>query len=85
MLIPQVLGDLAQPDGHLAAAVKPVDGPHCLIKSLLGQFLRRLGVPALGEQKFVDRLRVLAVDGIQILHGVSPPFSGVFICYIRLG
>ena len=27
----------------------------------------------------------LEVDGIQILHGVSPPFSGVFICYIRLG
>ena len=81
MLIPQVLGDLAEPDGDLAPAVEPVDGPHRLVKGLLGQFLRQVGVMALGEEKFVDRLGVLAVNGVHIFHKRSL-LPGVFISYI---
>ena len=80
MLIPQVLCDLAQPDGELAAAVKPVDGADGLIEGLLCQLLGQITVPAQGQEEFLDRLGVLPVDLMHIVHK-TPPFTS----YIRFG
>ena len=71
MLIPQVLCDLAQPDGELAGAVKAVDGADGLVKGLLGQLLGKVFVVGLGEEEVIDRLGILAVNGIHILHRAS--------------
>ena len=80
MLIPQVFGDLAEPDGELAAAVKPVNGADGLIEGLLCQVLGQICVPALSQEEFIDRLGVLLVDLMHIVHR-TPPFT----CYIHFG
>ena len=77
LLVPQVLGDLAQPDGQLAGAVEAADGANRLVKGLLGQLLRQVRVPALRQEKFIDRVGVTAVDGVHILHAV-PSFRLIY-------
>ena len=71
MLVPQVLGDLAQPDGHFARPVEPSDGADGLVKSLLGQLLRQVRVMSLGQEELVDGLGVLLVNGAHIVHQMS--------------
>ena len=77
VLVPQVLGDLAQPDGHLAGAVEPVDGPDGLVEGLLGQLLRQVGVMALGEEKFIDGPGMGLVNFFHVGQGHLPPLCQV--------
>ena len=70
MLVPKVLGDLAQPHRDLAGAVE-ADG---LVEGLLGQLLCQVCIPALGQEKFIDGLGMLLVEPAHILHGHPPSF-----------
>ena len=76
VLEPQVLGNLAQPDGDLAGPVKAVHGFDGLVKGLLGQLLGKAGVAALGKEKLINRLGVLLVNLLHVLQGPQPPFTG---------
>ena len=75
MLVPKVLGDLAQPHRDLAGAVETVHRADGLVEGLLGQLLCQVCIPALGQEKFIDGLGMLLVEPAHILHGHPPPFS----------
>ena len=77
VLIPQVLGNLAQPDGDLAASVEPADGADGLVEGLLGQLLRQVRVAALGQEELIDGLGVLPLNGAHIIHR-GPSFHPVY-------
>ena len=61
MPVKKVFGDLAQPDGYLAAAVKPFQRQESLQKGFLRQLFRQLCIMAHGEQKMVDDLPIFFV------------------------
>ena len=77
VLVPQVFGDLAQPDGNLAAPVNPPDGADRLAKGPRGQLLRQVRVMALGQEELVDGLGVLTVNGAHIIHR-GPSFHPLY-------
>ena len=55
-----------------------MDGPDRLVKGLLGQLLRHVGIVAQGEEKFVHRRGMAAVDFVQIFHGGSPSLLSIY-------
>ena len=73
-----IISQFGGPDGELAAAVKPINGANGLIEGLLCQVLRQIRVLALSQEEFIDRLGVLLVDLMHIVHR-TPPFT----CYIH--
>ena len=66
-----VPGDLAQPHPQLAVPPKLVDGGQCPEEGLLGHLLRRVGVPAEGQDVAVHVGEIRLIDLLKIRHGLT--------------
>ena len=65
-----VPGDLAQPHPQLAVPPELVDGGQCPEEGLLGHLLRRVGVPAEGQDVAVHVGEIRLIDLLKIRHGL---------------
>lgn len=70
-LEPSVFADAAQPGVEAAAALEAVDVQKCLIKCLLQELLRPMGIPGQGEEEPVDRFSLGFVEVVKSGHGQS--------------
>ena len=66
-----VPGDLAQPHPQLAVPPELSDGVQSPEESLLGHLLRRVGVPAEGQDIAVHVGEIRLIDLLKIRHGLT--------------